>query len=345
MKIVHLIWAFPIGGAETMLVEIMNIQCVKNAVVLFIINDLVNEGLISKIDKRVKVIKINRPVSTKNFFFYFKIWYFLKKERAAIFHCHNANLIRLLNGNKKKSFVTIHSVDFDSYYLQDYNKIFAISKIVKDEVLDKTGIESILIYNGIKVADIVKKESYSDEIFKIVQISRLEHGNKGQDILIKALDYILKNSNIKNIQLDFIGKGSSKPFLKNMVKDLELNSSVNFLGEIDKSKVYKIIVDYNLLVQPSRFEGFGLTIVEAMAAKLPLLVSNVGGPIEIIEYGKYGSYFNSENYIECGNKIISIIRNYEFYTNNARLEKIREYAIDKFDVNKTASKYLTEYRG
>lgn len=49
--------------------------------------------------------------------------------------------------------------------------------------------------------------------------------------------------------------------------------------------IYHNLCNFDLFIQPSRFEGFGLTVAEAIAAKVTVLVSNIQGPMEIIDDG------------------------------------------------------------
>ena len=58
-----------------------------------------------------------------------------------------------------------------------------------------------------------------------------------------------------------------------MVVELNLEKHVRFLGNQSREYVYSHLKDYDLFVQPSRFEGFGLTVAEAMAACVPVLVT------------------------------------------------------------------------
>ena len=345
MKIVHFIWAFPIGGAETMLVEIMNVQCDGNTVALVVINNLVNEELLMQVDKRVRIIKINRPVGSKNVWYYFKTWFALKIEQADIIHCHNDNL-SIFNKYVSGNFVlTIHSVDFNRKHLDGYKKIFAISKIVKENIEKRTDIIPILVYNGVNTALVNSIFSGVNDNFRIIQISRLEHCHKGQDILINAISYLNSNNSIEGLTVDFVGAGSSKEYLQELISKLKIDKYFNFLGERNRDFIYKNLCSYDLLIQPSIFEGFGLTVVEAMIAKVPVLVSNIDGPKEIIQNGKFGLSFKKGDVIDCAAKILEIIQNYQYYTQALRLAEIRQYAISNFDIQKTAKKYVTEYRG
>jgi len=343
MKIVHLIWAFPVGGTETMLVELVNRQCLNARITLIIINNYYNIQLVNKISKEVKIVKLNRPSRSINPFYILQLWFVLILSRANVVHCHNENLCKLLPGLKKKTSLTVHAISFIPKYFKYYYKVFAISKSVRDFILRESGINAKLIYNGIDTSAIKAKQNFDFECFKIVQISRLDHYIKGQDVLIKSLKYVVFNLDIKNIQLDFIGGGPSLEYLKGLVTSNHLEDYVCFRGEIEKSSIYNTICDYNLLVQPSLHEGFGLTIIEGMVARVPVLVSNVDGPIEIIQSGKFGSYFNSGDIVNCALKIKEIIEKYSFYASIYRLDMIREYAITNFNISATADNYLNEY--
>jgi glycosyltransferase involved in cell wall biosynthesis len=97
-------------------------------------------------------------------------------------------------------------------------------------------------------------------------------------------------------------------------------------------------------VQPSRFEGFGLTVVEAMAALVPVLVSDIEGPMELMGNGKAGYFFQADDYEDCAGKILDIIRlskEEEFIDNR---KKIAAYARGRYDITLTAARYLDEYR-
>ena len=156
--------------------------------------------------------------------------------------------------------LTVHSKHFINKYLKYYCKIYAISNSVKESIFQETSIRALLIYNGINIDSIKTKQNYDFNKFKIIQISRLDHCTKGQDVLINALKHLVFELGINDIQLDFIGGGSSFGYLSNLVSSSLLENNVNFKGEIRKSTIYSLICDYNLLIQPSINEGFGLTV-------------------------------------------------------------------------------------
>ena len=85
------------------------------------------------------------------------------------------------------------------------------------------------------------------------------------------------------------------------------------------------------MCHPARIEGFGLVVVEGIAAMLPVLVPNENGPYEIIDKGKFGFVFEKENVIDCAEKIEYIYNNYnECYnlTNLAYNKVCKEFSIE-----------------
>ena len=69
----------------------------------------------------------------------------------------------------------------------------------------------------------------------------------------------------------------SKDYLKDQIKKYQLENNIRIKGHKDRSWIFKNLSSYHLLVQPSRSEGFGLTLVEAVAAGLPVISSKIDG--------------------------------------------------------------------
>jgi len=261
MKIAHLIYSFTTGGAETMLVDIANEQVKQAEVSIIIINEIFNKTLISKIDKRINVSLINRKEGSRNLFPIIRLNRILLKLKSDVIHCHNHNIIPLLLPSlKKKSVLTVHDVNINAKYFKLYKKLFAISQIVKEDILNRSSVNATLVYNGICSEKVLQKDKrIESDIFKVVIVSRLQHEKKGQHLAIEALK-LLKERGITNIQLDFIGSGNSEHYLKNLTVEYGLSDQINFLGLKDREYIYSNLKDYDLLVQPSLYEGFGLTV-------------------------------------------------------------------------------------
>lgn len=346
MKITHLIFAFNTtsGGAETMLVDIVNYQVEQAEVNIILINKTINNPLVNKIDKRVKVYFINRNEGSKNPYPIIKLNRLLIKLKSDILHCHNHNISPLLLPIFRKiAVLTLHCMNIPTIYLHKYHKLYAISKAVRNDIWDRAQIDSVVIYNGILTSTIkVKKDYRLSHIFKIICIGRLEHQIKGQHLAIEMLKQLNKNG-ITNIKLDIIGSGSSELFLKDLTDNLGLTDQVNFLGLRDRNYIYTHLKYYDLLIQPSLVEGFGLTVVEAMVAKLPVLVSNIDGPMEIIENGKYGYFFENNNVNNLTKEIKEIIKDYNSDISQNKIEQAYMHVCKCFSLRKTAQNYLDNY--
>jgi glycosyltransferase involved in cell wall biosynthesis len=344
MKIIHLIYSFNTGGAETMLVDIANEQVTRADVSIVIINSIYNQELLSKIDKRIEVHLINRKEGSMNLLPTIRLNRFLLRMKSDVLHCHNPNIIPLLLPSlKKKSVLTIHGVNLNKKYFRQYMKLFAISQIVQGDIYKRSGLYSILVYNGICTEKILKKEeNVRSDIFKVVIVSSLLHKVKGQHLAIEAIK-LLKERGITNINLDLIGSGSSDNYLKTMTANYNLTHYINFLGLKDRDYIYNHLMDYDLLIQPSLSEGFGLSVVEAMAAKVPVLVSNIEGPLEIIELGKYGYYFQSGNTENLAEQIHNIKSNFSGEQIKQKVEAAYKHVKTNFEISTTAQRYLISY--
>lgn len=340
MKIVHCIYSFNTGGAESMLIDILNEQCKTENISLIIINASYADYMLEKIDSRVDIIRINRREHSKSIIPILKLNLILYHIAPEVIHLHNESLARLI-WLHKKIFFTAHCLNLNIKNFSRFYRIIAISDAVMSDILSRGKFPVVTIQNGIRVEDICTRPKKDKGIpFKIIQVGRLDKNSKGQDILINALDILVKKG-FEDISVDFIGEGISFDELKELVNRKNLSKFINFLGLKDRDYVYSHLKDYDLMCHPSRNEGFGLVIAEGMAAKLPVLVSSDDGPFEVIGKGKYGCYFIRENVFSCAQEIERIYNNYMQVLEI--VDEAREYVIKTYSVKEMVHKYLNEY--
>jgi len=223
-------------------------------------------------------------------------------------------------------------------------QLIAISEAVKADIQQRTGRMAMTIPNGIpmdKIEKRTRRASFVGKNMRIVQVSRLDVEKKGQDILIKAVA-LLKERGIENIEVDFIGEGRSEPRLRQLVQEYCVGNQINFLGLCDRQYIYSHLKEYDLMCHPARYEGFGLTVAEGIAAMLPVLVSDEGGPYEIIKYGEFGYAFRMEDVTDCANQIEYIYNNYDKAMERAG--SAYTYVAEQFSVRRMVADYIKAYQ-
>lgn len=111
---------------------------------------------------------------------------------------------------------------------------------------------------------------------------------KGHEFLIKSL---FKNSFYHNdLQLHIAGEGPERRSLQLIIDELGLHKKVFLHGYI--SDIPQFLKDKEIYIQSSISESFGIAILEAMAAGLCVIATNVGGIPDIVEHGKNGILFH-----------------------------------------------------
>ena len=340
MKIAHVVWGMKTGGVETMLVNIINEQVKTEEVRLFIINDFVDEFIVEKISPQCRILRLNRKPSSKNPLKILKLNCWICMFRPDIIHVHSYRVSKLIFGNWN-IVRTIHGMNNISEEYPRMKALYSISNVVQD-FTEKQGFQSTVIMNGIKTSAMKVRDCQRtlSGTYEMVQVSRLYVEDKGQDILLRALRKLAEKG-VCNFRMHFIGAGPSEEMLRKLAQELGIADQVIFEGLKSQEYIYQHLCDYDLFVQPSRCEGFGLTVAEAMAAKLPVLVSDIEGPMEVIGYGKYGMAFKSEDVDDLAEKLRTILQgDYDY----SLVEKAYRHVCEEFDVRKTAKRYLEEYK-
>ena len=309
MKIVHIFYSLEIGGVETLLVNIANWQISKGFnVTIILINDLYDTDLIKALDEKIDVIKLKRRLKSKNPFTIIKLNYFLFINRYDILHIHSAGIGNIiLSFLKVKKVLHVHSTTFiTNTRIPKFNKCIAISNSVKQSLKDKYKINNVdVIYNGINFDRFIKKAS-TIITNKMIIVGRLDIKIKNQDGVIKEFAAI-KNKIDANLYI--IGDGPDKDKLLQLVKQLKLENRVYILGQKDQHWIQKKLFNYDLLIQASKSEGLGLSAIEASAACVPLLLSNVDGHIEISKNGQLCNLFDVNEFGKLGESIVHFYLN------------------------------------
>lgn len=341
MKIVHCIYGFNTGGAETMLIDIVNEQCKTADVILVVVNKSYDRALLDKIDRSVRVVLLNRKPGSRSPFPILRFNMLLLRLRPDVIHSHQASLAPIILPVWRNMVLTVHDVSILPKWFQRYKRLFAISDAVYDEIIGHGYSNVTKVINGIDVEAIAMRgNEFRHSPFRIVQVARLDKNKKGQDILIKAVASLKARGN-NDIAVDFIGTGVSLQELQTLASECGVESQIRFLGLRDRSYIYAHLKDYDLMCHPSRFEGFGLTVAEAVAARVPVAVSIGDGPFEIIGRGLFGRGFATENAEACADAIAEIYDNYA-----AALQCVddaRRHVGENYSIRTTARAYLENY--
>lgn len=171
------------------------------------------------------------------------------------------------------------------------DRIFCVSQQAKnvfDEHFPEYKVKSKVQYNLLNVDQIIKKSlkesvNFDKNYTNILTVGRISSEKGQEDIIPLALK--LKEDKIK-FRWYLIGNGERYDYLKDLISKNNLNDQVILLGF--KKNPYPYIKECDIYVQPSRYEGFCLTISEALIFNKPVLSNNFSGASEQIIQGKNG---------------------------------------------------------
>ncbi len=347
MNITHVSFGFTTGGAELMMADIMAEQAqAGHNVTLLVINRHYEQSLLDALDPRIRLITLNRPEGSHNPLWLLRYNLALRQTHPHIIHLHSSKAPGFtFNVRGAKTVMTVHDTGINLRHHKKLHKIFAISEAVRSDLDKRLAAQSTIVENGIVCNRIRLKElccGATATTFRIAVIARLMHQKKGQDIAIEALRVLKNKQPSQTITLDFIGDGTSEQHLRALAEKYSLSKAVNFLGNRSRDYIYSHLCDYDLFLLPSRYEGFGLTVAEAMAAKVPVLVSDIEGPMEIIGNGQFGSHFRCNDPDDCAAAIAHIISEYTRFLTLAHTDAYRR-VIECYDISRTAANYLRHY--
>lgn len=132
---------------------------------------------------------------------------------------------------------------------------------------------------------------------RFLAVGRFSHRQKGFDLLIEAFNIFAKDN--KEWTLDIVGEGVEEPLYRKMIADYKLEGRITLHPFTNNIQEY--YTKAQVYVLSSRWEGFGLVLVEAMAHGLPIVSSDLPTSKEIM--GDFGMYFTNGNVNELAEQL------------------------------------------
>jgi len=154
--------------------------------------------------------------------------------------------------------------------------------------------------------------------------------DKGQLVLIEACSIIAKS--FPHVQILIVGEDHQRDEIMMKAAAVELQKNVVFTGRLPAQEVYKLYSLMDLLVVSSRFEGFGLTAAEAMAAGVPVVASRVGGLLEIVQDGVTGLHVEPQDPQELADALLKCLKNRDRAAQFGEAGKLRVKTMFSFDI-------------
>ncbi len=217
-------------------------------------------------------------------------------------HCSAEDMIRK---HDRKRFWFYNSVI--KYALNKVNHIVAISNYVKNSLINEFRLlddRITVVHNGVNLSEFVQGKPQKSTIPSLIYVGRLI-ADKGVQNILKSLALLPTNI---DYQFYIVGDGVFRSELERMTINLQLEKKVKFLGT--RRDVSQLMQNSDIFIHvPNWEEGFGITIVEAMATGLICVCGKSGGIPEIINDGKNGILVERGNDKKLAKKLEELIFN------------------------------------
>ncbi|MDN2662795.1 glycosyltransferase family 4 protein [Psychromonas sp. 14N.309.X.WAT.B.A12] len=301
---------------------------------------------------------------------------FLLKINCTIFHCYNDHTSPIIAARLANVPIRLWSkLAMSSYYEEGVSpkglrklmpstritcwaasQVLAISNAAKQEISAQVGFQDRVavvevpvdldVFNYLEGALKIRKEfNISSSDIVITAVGHFAEV-KGWDIAVEAFSKVYKK--FPNTKLLLVGKKTSTVFynkIMTLIQELGVEGKVIFLG--NRNDIPYILKESDLFIFPSRSEGAGAALVEAMASGIPCVASNTGGIPEIIENGNNGLLFERDNVQDLAEKITNVLSDSDLSSNLVESAKkgLQRFSIERY-VDNVSNHYknLLEYQ-
>lgn len=184
--------------------------------------------------------------------------------------------------------IPILHTDIDGQYItalgsyNDYDKIIAVSKAIHETAISKWGVPKRDIHfipSGVEVTSEYPQRQIEESHLKVAFLGRLSDWHKG---IFKLPEILGRIDAPISVTLSIIGEGPDGNELVTRFEKLGLSERVHFHGALFKDDIAKVLLQHDVLLMPSNFEGLPIALLEAMAAGVIPIASKLPGSTDLV---------------------------------------------------------------
>lgn len=355
MKILHVTKKYPdiMGGDSTVVAGLAEYQKRMGHQVYILTSncrEVMESTEVTKFGLKIDSIKLDRInlkriISLLILFFY--LFFYLKRIRPDIVHSHSPDLgfISSIHCSLYRISIinTYHGISFNDkgYFLVKRKleefliKCSNFDKIIIKDKNSLDGFRKLKIRNVGYLPNAIDLDLFQRKRHRINKktiflfTGRIEK-EKGLDYLIHAVDKLKQKE--KGFKVLLIGKGLDQKYFQELVTSLKLEGYIKFLGVKNKNELIDYYFNSDVFISTSLHESFPITVIEAWAAKLPVIISNVGGVSTICKDRENAVIIDPKNQRNIMEAMVALIKNPELRKRlgeNGRKLVEKNYRLDK----------------
>ncbi|MGB3479795.1 MAG: glycosyltransferase [bacterium] len=216
----------------------------------------------------------------------------------------------------------------------------SVSKHVSRSVEETYGVSSPVIENGINLDHFITiklRRNIKTSCINFINVSNFRFA-KNHIFLINAFAHAVKSN--KNIKLFLVGDGPLRKEIEKSIIHEKLEGHVILMGA--RNDVPKLLENADIYVSSSRWEGFGLSIVEAMAAGRPVIATSIAGMSDIVKDKVTGLLVSPDDISDMTKAMIYLSQN-DNIRRNMGIQG-RNFVVNKYDIKDTTKNYENLYK-
>ncbi len=232
-------------------------------------------------------------------------------------------------------------VNFEQTGYRLAERVISISKDTEDILVNKYGISRDKI-------ELIPPFADREKFHRLPNIEKIKNGilfvgrldnRKGISFLVKSMPLVIREN--PDAKLFIVGEGQLLNSLRAFVMENNLGKNIKFLGFVQDEELLMLYNQVDIVVVPSVFEGFGITVIEAMSCGAPVIGTNVEGIKGIIKGNENGILVNYNDCNELAKRIVGLLDNAWLRTEFSR--KGLETIEGKFSPDRIVNRIINLY--